>query len=72
MYTGKTGMLSHLLRLFIIVYLQNYLSTSVVPKVGGIAPWGAVGLPRWALIGTRGGRERCYYHGGGGGAQVEK
>jgi hypothetical protein len=26
--------------------------------------WGAVGLPRWALIGTRGGRERCYYYRG--------
>jgi hypothetical protein len=37
---------------------------SVVPKVGGTAPWGAVGLPRWALIGTRGRRERCYYHRG--------
>jgi hypothetical protein len=36
----------------------------VVPKVDGTAPWGAVGLPRWALIGTRGGRERCYYHKG--------
>jgi hypothetical protein len=33
----------------------------VVPKVGGTAPWGAVGLQRWAL---RGGRERCYYHRG--------
>jgi hypothetical protein len=41
-------------------------SNAVVPKVGGTAPWGAVGLPRWALIGTRGGRERCYYHRGGG------
>jgi hypothetical protein len=40
------------------------LSRSVVPKVGGTAPWGALGLPRWALIGTRGGRERCYYHRG--------
>ena len=37
---------------------------SVVPNVGGTAPWGAVGLPRWALIGTRGERERCYYHRG--------
>jgi hypothetical protein len=35
---------------------------AMVPKVGGTAPWGAVGLTRWALIGTRGGRERCYYH----------
>jgi hypothetical protein len=33
----------------------------VVPKVDGTASWGAVGLPRWALIVTRGGRERCYY-----------
>jgi hypothetical protein len=39
-------------------------SSAVVPKVGGTAPWGAVVLPRWALIGTRGGRERCYYHRG--------
>jgi hypothetical protein len=31
---------------------------SVVAKVGGTASWGAVGLPRWALIGTRGGRGR--------------
>jgi hypothetical protein len=36
----------------------------VVPKVGGTVPSGAVGLPRWALIGTRGGRQRCYYHRG--------
>jgi hypothetical protein len=27
-------------------------------------PWGEVGLPRWALIGMRGERERCYYHRG--------
>jgi hypothetical protein len=45
--------------------------TAVVPKVGGTAPWGPVGLPRWALIGTRGGRESCYYHRGGG-ALVDK
>jgi hypothetical protein len=43
---------------------------AVVPKVDGTAPWGAVGLPKWALIGTRGGRERCYYHRGGAGRQV--
>jgi hypothetical protein len=43
-------------------YLQR--SNSEVRKVGGTAPWGAVGLTRWALIGTRGGRERCYYHRG--------
>jgi hypothetical protein len=42
---------------------------AVVPNVGGTAPWGVVGLPRWALIGTRGGRERCYVHRG---ALVEK
>jgi hypothetical protein len=36
----------------------------VVPKVSGTAPWRAVGLPRWALIGKRGGRERCNYHRG--------
>jgi hypothetical protein len=35
---------------------------AVAPKVGITAPCGAVGLPRWALIGTRGERERCYYH----------
>jgi hypothetical protein len=40
-------------------------SKAVVPKVGGTAPWGgAVGLPKWALIGTRGGRESFYYHRG--------
>jgi hypothetical protein len=43
---------------------RNTYSTSVVRKVGGTAPWEAVGLLRWALIGTRGGRERCYYHRG--------
>jgi hypothetical protein len=45
-------------------YLHVVSCTPVVPKVGGTTPWGAVGLPRWALIGTRGGRERCYYHRG--------
>jgi hypothetical protein len=35
-----------------------YSFRPVVPKVGGTAPWGAVGLPRWALIGMRGGRGR--------------
>jgi hypothetical protein len=39
-------------------------SSAMIPKVGGTAPCGAVGLPRWALIGKRGGRERCYYHRG--------
>jgi hypothetical protein len=38
--------------------------TAVVPKVGGTAPWGAVGLPKWALIGTGGGREHYYYYKG--------
>jgi hypothetical protein len=49
---------------FDIAEVHQNLSTPVVPKVGGNAPWGAVGLPRWALIGTRGGRERRYYHRG--------
>jgi hypothetical protein len=44
--------------------IRRYSARSVVLKVGGTAPLGAVGLPRWALIGTRGGRERCYYHRG--------
>jgi hypothetical protein len=55
-----------------ILVLRSHLgSRPVVPKVGRTVPWGAVGLPRWALIGTRGGRERCYYHRGGG-ALVDK
>jgi hypothetical protein len=53
----------HLLKYlnFACVYL---MSSAVVPKVGGTAPWGSVGLPRWALIGMRSVRERCYYHRG--------
>jgi hypothetical protein len=42
----------------------GYIHRSVVPKVGGTTPWGAVGLLRWALIGSRGGREHCYNHRG--------
>jgi hypothetical protein len=34
------------------------------PKWAVLPPWGAVELSRWALIDTRGGRERCYYHRG--------
>jgi hypothetical protein len=26
-------------------------------------PWESVGLPRWALMGTIGGRERCHHKG---------
>jgi hypothetical protein len=42
-----------------ILLARSTWSNTVVPKVGGTAPWGAVGLPRWALLGTRGGRGRC-------------
>jgi hypothetical protein len=49
---------------FPVQHKQSGSSSTVVPKLGGTAPGGAVGLRRWALIGTRGGRERCYYHRG--------
>jgi hypothetical protein len=50
--------------MFCVAKVVSLSYRAVVPKVGGTAPWGAVGLPRWALIGTRAGRERCYYHRG--------
>ena len=44
--------------MFCVAKVVSLSYRAVVPKVGGTAPWGAVGLPRWALIGTRGGRGR--------------
>jgi hypothetical protein len=48
------------------LYLTSvtYVLDQWFPNWAVLPPWGAVGLPRWALIGTRGGRERCYYHRG--------
>jgi hypothetical protein len=65
----QTTQFSQLTAITYITYYKNISKRgprvkAVVPKMGGAAPWGAVGLPRWALIGTRGGRERCYYHRG--------